>query len=368
MKRTKFQWIVSITVMSILLAFSSCSGEDGLNGEVGPAGETGAQGIQGEVGPAGEDGSVIYSGEGTPEASTGIAGDYYLNATTGQLYGPKKIDDSWEAADAFSLAGKDGADGNDGADGSDGSDGNDGVDGSDGSDGNDGANGSDGADGNDGANGSDGVDGTKTLSGIVPPTNTDGEVGDFYLDKTTYTLYGPKSDRSASFPPDYWGAGLMLKGADGNANVRTFNYIVDVDSWTLGGGGAGEEINYSLPMTQLTQDVFDNGIVLVYKAQINFTGIRHPLPMIEVTDSKNFVTSSFSVNRAPSTLYFQVNFKVEIANGVDPTEYLVKGDDYYKSVPYSIKVITGSAAVTLSAYRGDNDLLMKNAERMGLLD
>ncbi|GGB05493.1 hypothetical protein GCM10011511_31050 [Puia dinghuensis] len=45
--------------------------------------------LMGQSGAAGKAGSQIYSGSGTPSTSTGITGDYYLDATNYVLYGPK---------------------------------------------------------------------------------------------------------------------------------------------------------------------------------------------------------------------------------------------------------------------------------------
>jgi hypothetical protein len=55
----------------------------------GPAGSTGATGSSGPVGPAGANGTVIYSGTTAPSTSTGNIGDFYLDLATGILYGPK---------------------------------------------------------------------------------------------------------------------------------------------------------------------------------------------------------------------------------------------------------------------------------------
>jgi len=65
-----------------------------------------------------------------------------------------------------------------------------------------------------GAAGSDGKNGSKTLSGNGAPAATQGTVGDFYLDKAACYLYGPKTTS--------WGPALELKGKDGNANVRSY--------------------------------------------------------------------------------------------------------------------------------------------------
>ena len=65
--------------------------------------------------------------------------------------------------------------------------------------------------GDDGADGSDGVDGQTVLNGTVDPT-TEGVDGDFYINTTTNTLFGPLLAGA-------WGAGVSLvgpAGADGD--------------------------------------------------------------------------------------------------------------------------------------------------------
>jgi hypothetical protein len=75
-----------------------------------------------------------------------------------------------------------------------------------------------------------------------------GSVGDFYLDRQNFVLYGPKLSATD------WGAGLQLQGRDGNANVKSFikeNFVID-----------GE--NFSLEIPAITQDIINTGAVLAY--------------------------------------------------------------------------------------------------------
>lgn len=75
------------------LCMSSCS-KTGPAGPQGPAGTQGEQGAQGPQGIPGADGSTIYSDNGQPAAGIGKNGDYYLDKSTGKLYGPK-TDNGW---------------------------------------------------------------------------------------------------------------------------------------------------------------------------------------------------------------------------------------------------------------------------------
>ena len=72
----------------------------------------------------------------------------------------------------------------------------------------DGEPGLDGKDGIQGEQGIPGMDGTSLLSGEGIPKGTLGKNGDFYLDKASVELYGPKTDAG-------WGNGTALKGEDG---------------------------------------------------------------------------------------------------------------------------------------------------------
>lgn len=81
----------SVIAMSLLLLLSACKkGEDGAPG------------------------SQILSGSGVPAASLGNSGDYYLDKSTGALFGPKTAD-GW--GEATSLTGPKGATGATGATG-----------------------------------------------------------------------------------------------------------------------------------------------------------------------------------------------------------------------------------------------------------
>ena len=138
----------------------------------------GAVDLNGEDGADGENGSQIYASDGAPDSSVGMVGDYYLDQTNKDLYGPK-TNNGWGSP--IDLSGEDGQ---------------------------------------------DGADGSKIHSGNGPPDTSLGDVGDFYLDKSNYDLYGPKFliNGKVGFS---WGSPLNLKGADGadgNANVTRYKF------------------------------------------------------------------------------------------------------------------------------------------------
>lgn len=318
MKTSKLYFFV-IAFLAISISMVSCSGDDGEAGLLGPKGDKGEQGVAGEVGPAGTDGSIIYSGEGEPAATVGAVSDYYLDVATGMLYGPKKNADNWTDTDGFSLKGTDGTNGTDGVDGT------------------------------------DGTNGSKTLSGEGVPDSSIGTAGDYYLDKENMALYGPKASVVVFGSPEsaWWGAGLELKGADGNANVKTFKLSVTGEEWEIDNvAGANKKLGaYDLELQSLTEDVFENGIVLVYYVNTsgsNFANL-YLLPKTEVTPKNNTKFHRFYVQKTGDN--YHVWIKQELSSYNDTSELLT----FKEETEYQIKIITGQAAVQLQANR-DNKL------------
>lgn len=166
-------------VLVSLLIFNSCSkdGADGVNGK---------DGLQGEQGIPGIDGATLLSGSGAPTTTLGKNGDFYLDKSSIQIYGPKSSS-GW--GNPTSLKGTDGKDGKDG---------------------------SNGKDGVDGTNGKDGKDGSKILSGNQIPTEKDGSIGDFYFDTQNMAIYGPKTSSG-------WGSPISLK-APSSSDVTVLLY------------------------------------------------------------------------------------------------------------------------------------------------
>jgi hypothetical protein len=221
----KFNHLLLLCAVATLLTVSC-----GKDGAVGPSGPTGTQGAVGPAGPAGangQNGSVIYSGSTAPAGTTGTVGDFYINLATSTLYGPK-TSAGWGTG--ISLKGNTGA---------------------------------------------TGTAGSKIFSGNGAPASTVGAAGDFYLDKTNFRLYGPKVGTS-------WGTPLSLRGPAGpqgpagNANVKTDVFTVAANQWNTtnlgnymletGSGGFTEYFmqTYLRINNTVTQDVLDNGMVLVY--------------------------------------------------------------------------------------------------------
>ena len=122
-------------------------------------------------------GSQILSGNDVPTTSLGSVGDYYLNKTTMELYGPKTTE-GW--GNAIGLKG---------------------------------------------AQGEKGKGGATILSGITAPTTSLGKVGDWYIDTQNKHLYGPKTESG-------WGTGISLIGSSSSATQKT-DFLVSDDGTTL---------------------------------------------------------------------------------------------------------------------------------------
>ncbi|GAB2984031.1 hypothetical protein GCM10027049_21970 [Mucilaginibacter puniceus] len=148
------------------------------------------------------DGTVLY-GIGVPSPLTGNNNDTYINTGTGVFY--KKSSGTW--SQVFSMQ-----------------------------------TGPAGAPGSPGANGTNGTNGFSILSGTTNPSNIGtGVNGDFYINTTTYILFGPKS-------AGVWGSGVSLIGNGvpiGGTTSQVMSKVSDDDfdiEWTDKFAGLNEDI------------------------------------------------------------------------------------------------------------------------------
>jgi hypothetical protein len=115
------------------------------------------------------DGTVLY-GLGIPGSATGNNNDTYINTGTGIFY--KKASEIW--GQVFSMQ-----------------------------------TGPQGPQGTAGTNGTNGTNGKTILNGTIDPSNfSTGTNGDFYINTSTFTFFGPKTG-------GIWPAGTSLAGQDG---------------------------------------------------------------------------------------------------------------------------------------------------------
>ncbi|WP_176466291.1 collagen-like protein [Aliifodinibius salipaludis] len=243
--------IVTLLLVCSISIFMACEGPSGSEGPQGP------EGPEGPVGPAGEDGSMMYSGQDAPDATTGENGDYYLDETTGELYGPKN-DDGWGTP--ISLQGPPGQDGQDGEDGS------------------------------------------QIHSGSGAPDASLGSVGDYYLDEDSYDLYGPKTENG-------WDTPINLKGT---ANVMYSSWITvpgEASEWSAE-EVSGDSIRYhDIAANALTEDIVGQGVVNVYA---DFRDVEPDIDQIYALPMSNL--PGFAVS-----LYYQFSLQNVMIAYYDPS-------------------------------------------------
>ena len=224
---------------SLFLFCTIISCKKGDQGPAGPQGQQGTQGAQGAQGVQGPAGSKIYSGNGAHAASTGVNGDFYLDLSAALFYGPK-TDAGWGTA--ISLKGAQGPAGPQGA------------------------------------TGAQGASGSQILSGTGAPAASLGNNGDFYLDKSSYSLYGPKAGGS-------WGAALLLQGPAGpQGPAGTANVIYS--TWFTPSSYVKDTIfgiwgfNYNQAAPGITQQVLDQGVVITYAKLLGYNPTIWPATQV----------------------------------------------------------------------------------------
>ena len=129
--------------------------------------------LAGPQGPQGLTGTSLLNGTSNPTSTQGNNGDFFLNTTSRTLFGPK-ASGAWPTS-GVSLVGPTGA------------------------------------------TGATGTAGSKILSGTTAPTSTTGVTGDYYFNTATKTLFGPKS--STSWPT----SGTLLTGLQGAPGSSILN-------------------------------------------------------------------------------------------------------------------------------------------------
>ena len=162
-------------------------GAIGATGPQGPVGPTGATGATGTPGAAGVDGRTVLNGTSNPTSTTGTNGDFYINTSANTIFGPK-ANGAWPLG--VSMVGPQGSTGATGPAGPTGTAG------------------ASGTTGLTGAAGAAGEDGRTVLNGTSNPTSSTGANGDFYINTSTNTLFGPKGS-------GVWPSGISLVGPQG---------------------------------------------------------------------------------------------------------------------------------------------------------
>ena len=199
----------------------------------GATGAQGAQGIQGPIGPTGATGPQGIAGVNGTNGSNGLSAyQIWLNAgNTGT-----------EAQFLTALRGATGAEGPQG------------IQGIQGPIGLTGAQGMQGIPGTNGTNGTNGLDGKTILNGNQDPTNSSGDNGDFYINTTTNTLFGPKTSGA-------WGSGVALVGPQGAAGSNGKNTLVNTTTEAAGANCANGGTKIEVGLDANSNGVLDSGEV-----------------------------------------------------------------------------------------------------------
>ena len=310
--------------IAAIIILTSC-GKDGAVGPTGATGLTGAVGPAGPAGANGTNGSVIYSGTTAPPATTGVIGDFYIDLSAGILYGPKTAN-GWGTG--FSLIGATGA------------------------------------------TGASGAAGSKIYSGSGAPAITIGVTGDYYLDKTNFLLYGPKTviqigGRMGTIVQS-WGVPIALQGPMGNANVKTDTFTVDHGQWAIGvfqletANGAAlfnggiqsiQCLSYSRANNSVTQDVIDNGMVLVYveptpdETPENWYPVPFQVP-VSASTAPNLYQYDFNFGTLTAAGQVVVGFYFsQPGTGVTLPDLTVYRNELTVNYRFKIVTVTGQAGV-----------------------
>ncbi len=294
-----------LLLLTAITLISACK-----KGETGPQGEKGIQGI------AGPEGSTILSGSTTPTATVGKNGDFYLDLSTGNLYGPKTTA-GWGSA--LNLKGPNGA------------------------------------------------NGKGILSGTGIPANTLGTDGDYYLDKATYNLYGPKTTGN-------WGTPTALIGAQGpmgNANVKIDIFTVKTTDWKINGlmptliSGDGSSVAFTKYFERsgaaLTDDFINgNGIVMVYGELTNYSFL--PLPyVVSPSGSPNTIFWDYRV--IPGKIVLHFGFRNTQSQDVKQQV----NDWIIPEAKYKIVLMTGTVVANLNAAKIDQHDKVAVAKYLSLI-
>lgn len=165
-------------------------GIQGPPGAPGPAGPAGSDGSCGSCGSQG--GTQIFSGDSPPSPVLGSIGDLYLWIRDPEdggvlLWGPKPSEFAW--GDSVILTGPQGEPGE---------------------------------------SGSNGAPGTQILSGIIPPTEDQGSLGDFYIQTSDSGIifYGPKTGSG-------WGTGIVIQSGSCSCSSESCSNSVEFTDGNL---------------------------------------------------------------------------------------------------------------------------------------
>lgn len=257
-------------------------GPQGIQGPIGLTGATGPQGIQGVAGPTGATGPQGTAGTNGANGTNGNNGlsayQIWLNAgnigTEAQfltsLRGATGVQGPQGIQGPIGLTGAIGPQGVAGTNGTNGTNGlsayqiwlNDGNTGTEaqflaalrGATGAQGIPGATGTQGIAGTNGTNGLDGKTVLNGTQNPTASTGNNGDFYINTTTNSLFGPKTSGD-------WGSGIALVGPQGATGTNGKNSLINTTIEAAGANCASGGTKIEAGIDANSNGILDSGEV-----------------------------------------------------------------------------------------------------------
>ncbi len=256
--------------LTALRGANGAQGPQGVQGPIGLTGATGPQGIAGTNGANGSNGLSAYQ-IWLNAGNTGTEAQFLttLRGATG-AQGPQGIQGIQGIQGPIGLTGATGLQGIAGVNGTNGSNGLSAYQiwlnaGNTGTEAQfltalRGATGAQGIQGIVGPNGTNGLDGKTVLNGTQSPTAGIGNNGDFYINTTTNTLFGPKTSGA-------WGSGVALVGPQGAAGANGKNSLINTTTVSSGSNycpNGGIRIEVGL-------DLNDNGILEISEINNNQT-------------------------------------------------------------------------------------------------
>jgi len=187
-----------------------------------------------------------------------------------------------------------------------------------------------------GTAGATGSAGSTILSGTTAPAASLGRNGDYYINITSMGFYGPKTS-------DGWGTPVSLKGPKGdpgNANVYSKIFLPANITWRQTTLFGTNYVTASLSAAEITSDIVNNGAVMVYGGF--FWGDPWSALPISYFESGRTVHFSYGVKQGSVTLRMHysnnaaptapgIQFKIVIIKGLAVTSAKENGinlDDY----------------------------------------
>ena len=155
-----------------------------------------------------------------------------------------------------------------------------------------------GAAGTNGTNGSNGSNGSQIISGSDTPKLSQGNAGDYYFDTFSDALYGPKTSTGWGNPTSLRGA-QGPEGPSGSANVIYFPWeAFSSGTWTAVNGFGNR--SYNIDMPEINSTILDNSVILVYLEYFVLSGSDTATEEVYLMPA-NFNNFTYVLNRVTCT-------------------------------------------------------------------